>query len=71
VELGEALGAVAAEQQKRLAVGDRGEPVLQPPRLAGEDQRRVVAQRCLDARQRGFVGIARHLLYRQAAPTIG
>ena len=38
MELGEALGAVARLQQgRRLALGDRGEPILQPPRLAGED----------------------------------
>ena len=71
VELGEALGAVAALQQERLAGGDIGQPVLQAPRLAGEDQRREAAQRLLDAGERGLVGIARHLPDRQAAPALG
>ncbi len=71
VELGEALGAVAALQQEGLAGGDIGQPVLQPPRLAGEDQRREAVQRLLDPGERGLVGIARHLPDRQAAPALG
>ena len=71
VELGEALGAVAALQQKGLAGRDIGEPVLQPPRLAGEDQRREAAQRLLDPGERRLVGITRHLPDRQAAPAPG
>ena len=70
VELGEAFGAVAALQQERLAGGDIREPVLQPPRLAGEDQRRVIPQRRFDAFQRGFIRIARNLPDRQAAPAL-
>ena len=68
VELGEALGAVAALQQERLAGGNLGEPGLQAPRLAGEDQRRIAAQRVLDAAEGVLVGIAGHLPDRQAAP---
>ena len=68
MELGKAFGAVAALQQERLAGGDIGEPVLQAPRLAGKDQRRVGAQRLLDAAERGLVGIAGNLADREAAP---
>ena len=71
MELGEALGAVAALQQEGLAGGDIGQPLLQPPRLAGEDQRRVAMQGLLDALQCGLVGISGHLPYRQAAPAAG
>ena len=71
VELGEALGAVAALQQKGLAGRDRGEPLLQPPRLAGEDQRRKAVQRLLDPGERRLVGITGHLPDRQTAPAVG
>src|SRR5579862_5252674 len=71
MKFGEALRAVAALQQERLAGGDIGEPVLQPPRLAGEDQRREALQHLLDAAERGLVGIAGNLPDRQAAPAHG
>ena len=41
VELGKALGAIAALQQEGLAGRDVGEPILEAPRLAGENERRV------------------------------
>ncbi len=71
VELGEAFGAVAALQEERLAGGDVGEPVLQAPGFAGEDQRREAVQRLLDAGERGFIGIAGDLPDRQGAPALG
>jgi hypothetical protein len=58
-ELLEALGAVAALQQEGLAVGDLAQEALQPPRLAGEDQRRHAAQGGLGALQRVGIGIVR------------
>ena len=71
MELGEALGAVAALQQESPAARHRGKALLQPPRLAGEDQRRIVAQRRLDLGERRVVGIVRHLPDRPAPPTVG
>ncbi len=68
VELGEAFGAIAALQQERLALRDGREPLLQAPRLAGENEGRVVAQRVLDAAQRAGIGISRDLADRPVAP---
>ena len=51
VEFGEALGAIAALQQEALARGDFGQIGLQRARLAGEDQRRITAQRRFDRGQ--------------------
>jgi hypothetical protein len=42
VELRETLRAVAALEQKCAALGDSAELCLEAPRLAGEDQGRVV-----------------------------
>ena len=50
---------------------DLGERRLQAPRLAGEDQRRIVAQRRLDGAERRGIGIVRRLLDRLAPPAIG
>ncbi len=52
VEFGEAFGAVAALQQKGLAGGDRGQPLLEPPGLAGKHQRREIVQGFLDPGER-------------------
>jgi hypothetical protein len=41
MELGKALGAIAALQQEGLAGRDIGEPVLEAPRLAGENEWRI------------------------------
>ena len=60
--LGEALGAVAALEQERLAGRDLRERALELPRLAGEDQRRKAGELALDAFQRRRVRIGRHLL---------
>ena len=57
MKLGEALGAVAALQQERLALGDLRQQPLQPARLAGEHQRRkVAAARCSTARSLSWSG---------------
>jgi hypothetical protein len=42
VELRETLRTVAALEQKCAALGDSAELILEAPRLAGEDQGRVV-----------------------------
>ena len=68
--LGEALGAIAALQQKRLARGDPGELGLQLARLAGEHQRREGRKLLLDVVERGPVGINRDLLDRPRAPAV-
>ena len=64
VVLGEALGAVAALQQERLAGGDLGERLLELARLARENQRRKGGELLLDRGQRRRVRIDRHLLDR-------
>ena len=71
VKLGKALGAVAALQQKGLARRHRSQAVLEPPRLAGEDEGRKAMQGFLDAGECGFVGISRDLTDREAAPAVG
>ena len=70
VEFGEALGAVAALEQKRLTVRRLGEPRLQAPRLAGEDQRRVAPQLLFHPVQRVAVRVLRNLFDGLAAPGI-
>src|SRR6185437_5968990 len=67
----EALGAIAALEQESLPLGDVAEQLLQAPRLAGEDQRRIVAQRLLDRLDGGGVGVIRRLLDRLRPPAIG
>ena len=71
MEFREALGAVAALQQEGFAGRDRGEPLLQPPRLTGKDQRRKPAQSLLDPGEPSLVRITRHLPDRQTAPAVG
>jgi hypothetical protein len=48
VEFLEALGAVAALQQERAALGHVAEQALETARLARKDQRRHLAKRLLD-----------------------
>ena len=67
----EALGAVAALQHEGAALGDAGEGGLQPPRLAGKNQRRVAAQPALDRGELRGVRIGGHLPHRPGAPAIG
>jgi hypothetical protein len=70
VELGEALGTVAALQQKGLALGHGAELLLEAPGLAGEDQRRKLGETRFDPVERLLVRIVRHLLDRLAAPAV-
>ncbi len=58
-ELGEALGAVAALQQERLALGDVGQVLGERARLAGEDQRRIGAKLRLHGRERRRIRVFR------------
>ena len=69
--LGEALGAVAALKQERLAGRNAGQRFLQVPRLAGKHQRRKGRQLRFDVAQRLGVGILRHLQHRLGAPAVG
>ena len=70
VVLGEALGAVAALEEEPLAGRDPGEPLLELPRLAGKDQRRIGGDAGLDRGERRRVGIDRRLLDRPRAPAL-
>ena len=66
--LGEALGAIAALQQERLARHGLAERALELARLAGEHQRGIAGELALDLAERGRVGIDRRLLDRLAPP---
>ena len=61
MELGEALGAVAALEQKRLARRDPRQVGGEVARLASEDQRRVAAELRRRGVERGGVGIVGQL----------
>ena len=67
-ELGEALGAVAALQQERPALGHVGQLSPQLARLAGENQRRIGGELAFHCRQRGRIGIVGHLDPRALPP---
>ena len=69
--LGEALGAVAALEQKGLPLRDAGELGLQLPRLACKNQRRKRGKLLLDLRKLSRIGIDRDLLDRLRTPVIG
>ena len=62
--LGEALGAIAALEQKGLARGHAGELRLQLPRLARKHERREGGKLLLDLVELARVGIDRDLLDR-------
>src|SRR3546814_15427020 len=68
MELGEAFRAVAALEQKSLALGPGAELLAQAARLAGEDQRRKVRELLFHALQSRLVGIVGDLPDRLAAP---
>src|SRR5512132_1524406 len=70
MKLGEALGAVAALQQEGPSFGDLGERALQPPRLAGEHQRREMPELSFGFEQPVLVRVDRNLHDRAAPPTI-
>ena len=55
-EVGEALGAVPALKHERPPLGGERERRLQPPRLAGEDQRRKPRSRASTAASRSASG---------------
>ncbi len=59
--LGEALGAIAALQQERLAGRNLRQRPLEVARLAGKDQRRKARKLPLDFGQRLDVQVVRHL----------
>ena len=61
MEFGKALRAVAALQQKGLALRGERKLVGQRPRLAGEDQRRIAGQLRLGGRDGRGIRIGRHL----------
>ncbi len=65
----EALGAVAALEQERLARGDVGELTLEVARLASEDEGRKTGELPLHIGQRRLVPVDRRLLDRQISPT--
>ena len=67
-EVGEALGAVAALEDEGLALAGRGQRRLQPPRLAGEDQRRPGREPPLRRRQSVRVRVVGHLPDRHVPP---
>jgi hypothetical protein len=61
---GEALGAIAALEQKSLARGHAGKLRLELARLAGKHQRREGRELLLDLIELGPIGIDRDLLDR-------
>ncbi len=69
--LGEALGAIAALEQERLARRDAGQRLLELARLAREDQRREAGQLRLDGGELRGVRIGRGLLDRLLPPARG
>src|SRR3954453_4070718 len=69
--LREALGAIAALKQERLAGRDLSQGTLQLARLAGEDERRETGQLLLDGPQCGRIRVSRNLLDGVAPPTVG
>ncbi len=70
MELGEALGAVAALQQEGLAFRRAGELGRQAAGFAGKHQRRIDPQLLLDFLQVTCIRIVGHLLDRLAAPGV-
>jgi hypothetical protein len=69
-EFGEAFRAVAALEQKGLALGYLGQPFLEPTRLACKNQRRQPPQLLLGGLQLGGIPILRNLPDRQLSPAI-
>ena len=69
-ELGEALGAVPALQQERLALGHRGQIGGEVARLAGEDQRRIGPKLAFHGRKRRLVLVFRDLTDRLLTPAL-
>jgi hypothetical protein len=59
--LSEALGAITALQEERIALCDIGQGTLELVRLTGEDQRRERFKPGFDRGERGIVRILWHL----------
>ena len=70
-EFGETLGAIAALQQERAALGHLGELPSQLPCFAGEDQRWQAGQGAFNAREVFGIRVFGLLLDRLASPAIG
>ena len=71
MELGEALGTVAALKQEALARRDRRKVGGQSPRLAGEHERRKARDLLLRGSERLRIGIVGQLARLKAAPAPG
>ncbi len=71
MKLGEAFGAVAALQQKCLALGDPAKRRLERSRLVREHQRRIFRQGLLSRGQLRRIGIMGHLPHGHPAPGRG
>src|SRR5690606_7150161 len=69
-KFGETLGAVAALKEEGLPLGDRTQHRPKLPRLAGEYQRRIGAQRRLHRGECATVGVFGNLPYRQVPPAL-
>ena len=66
----EALGAIAALQQERIACGRLAERLLELARFACKNQRRVAGKLALGLGQRRAIGIGRRLRDRLRPPAI-
>ena len=71
MELGEALGTVAALEQERLALGHAGELLGEHPRLAREDERREGGEPRRGGIERGGIGIVGKLARLGGLPAVG
>ena len=71
VKLREALGAMAALQEKRAPLGDFRESAGEISRFPGEDQRWIARQLSLDTRPVGGVRVIRRLARTKSAPPVG
>lgn len=71
MELGEALGTVAALEQEGLAARDAGELGGELARLAGEDERRIVGELRRGGVQRSLVGVIGELAGLGLGPAVG
>ena len=67
----EALGAIPALQQERLAAGRLAQRLLELARFASENQRRIAGKLALGVGQRRAVGINRRLRDRLGPPALG
>ena len=66
----EALGAIAALEQERVARGRLAERLFELARFAGKNQRRIAGKLALGLGQRRAIGIDRRLRDRLRPPAI-